>query len=87
MTDVSRRDLVALGTVLAGAASAVALGGQEARAQGGFQAATSRPTRRLQRASVPRLSSVFARSYLGAIRANIRWMLLGSSCENADCIS
>lgn len=44
MADISRRDLVAVGTALAGAASAVSLGVQEARAQGGgngFQAASS----------------------------------------------
>lgn len=41
MSEVSRRDFVAAGAVLAGAASAAGLGVQEARAQGGFQAATS----------------------------------------------
>ena len=43
MTDVSRRDFVAVGTALAGAASAVGLGVREARAQGGFAAASNAP--------------------------------------------
>ena len=42
MAEVSRRDLVAVGTVLAGAVSAAGLGVQDARAQrGGFTAATN----------------------------------------------
>jgi predicted peptidase len=60
MTDVSRRDLVALGTVLAGAASAVALGGQEARAQGGFQAATSAMPGAPRKPTGPGLQGIYA---------------------------
>ena len=45
MTEVSRRDFVAVGTALAGAVSAVGIGAQEARAQNrdGFMAASAGP--------------------------------------------